>query len=312
MFQGSRIQQTFSRGSTKENYESAREWLILRERQSAGLPSGSPRSLEEAIQTYLRDVEGSVGADTHASYNRMLSTVLRAMQTDSVCVRQQEINRYVTSRRAEGAGRVIAKELSALKTALKYHAILPSWVTPASLKQIPKRTYHVPSSGEVRSLMADLSPESRSGLLMALLAGLRDAEVYRVEVGNYSQAESLLRIPAEIRKNRVGNVVPTVSTLDHWLACSMATGTIIPVSKSVVKLELSRLTSAWAHPWSGFQPARRALVTWAEDAGYTHDTIALVTGHARTGVVSRYSAEHGRLDLKRAIIESVEGRLLNA
>jgi integrase len=151
----------------------------------------------------------------------------------------------------------------------------------------------------------DLSPETRSGLLLALLAGLRDAEVYRVEVDHYSQADGTLRIPAEIRKNAVGNVVPVVGQL----ADCVAIAPVITCSPSVVRLELRNHTAGFDHPWSGFQPARRALVTWAEDAGFTQDTIALVTGHARTDIVSRYSAEYGRLELKRAVIESVERRL---
>jgi integrase len=161
-------------------------------------------------------------------------------------------------------------------------------------------------------LVADLSPESRSGLLLALLAGLRDQEVYRVEGQHYSQAEGLLRIPAEIRKTSIGNVVPVVGTLEQGLThqlSRMRADTIIPLSQSVVRLELRNATKGWDHPWSGFQPARRALVTWAEDSGFTQDTIALVTGHSRTDVVSRYSAEYGRIELKRAVIESVERRL---
>ena len=51
------------------------------------------------------------------------------------------------------------------------------------------------------------------------------------------------------------------------------------------------------------------LCSLAEDAGYPLDTIALVTGHARSSVVSRYSAASGHMDLKRKILEDVERRI---
>jgi len=150
------------------------------------------------------------------------------------------------------------------------------------------------------------------GLLLALLAGLRDAEVYRVEREHYSPADGTLSIPAEIRKNGVGNIVPVVASLGGAIGGPgkyPGGSTIITPSQSVVRLELRNATKGFDNSWSGFQPARRALVTWAEDAGFTQDTIALVTGHARTDIVSRYSAEYGRLELKQAVIESVERRL---
>ena len=312
MFRGSRVQQTFSRGTQRENYDNAKEWLVERERQFAGLPRRVPGSIYNVVQNYLEQAAGYVQPNTLDQYHRMLRTVLRGMQTDSPVLSQFEINQYVAARRAEGAGRVIAKELSSLRSALKYNSIPVRWQTPKSLSKIPKQVRAVPTDTEVRSLVRDLSPHSRSALLLALLAGLRDAEVYRVEHGHYSQAEGTLSIPAEIRKNRVGNIVPVVASLSGAIGGFgkyPEGSTIITPCQSVVRLELVQATREFPRPWSGFQPARRALVTWAEDAGFTQDTIALVTGHARTDIVSRYSAEYGRLELKRSVIESVERRL---
>ena len=312
MFHGSRIQQTFSRGSQRENYENAREWIVNRERQLTGLPRRAPRSLKEVVLNYLDGAGGSVKPNTWDQYNRMLSSVLRGMQSDSPMLEQSEINQYVSARRAEGAGRVIAKELSSLRSALKYNSIPVLWQTPGSLSRIPRQVRAVPTDGDVRSLMRDLSPHSRSALLLALLAGLRDAEVYRVEHGHYSQAEGTLSIPADIRKTGIGNIVPVVASLSGAIGGfgkNPEGSTIITTCKSHVKSELMKASAGFAHPWYGFQPARRALVTWAEDAGFTQDTIALVTGHARTDIVSRYSAEYGRLELERSVIESVERRL---
>jgi hypothetical protein len=159
---------------------------------------------------------------------------------------------------------------------------------------------------------------------MALFAGLRDAEVYRVGWECYSQSEGILSVPAAIRKNKVGNVVPVVNTLKKGIdelngftyssASSLggigstpATGTIIPCSPSIVRAELRKVTHG---KWTGLQPARRLLVTVAESAGYTSEQISMVTGHARTSMVSRYSHGAEQLELKRRILEDVERRLV--
>lgn len=208
-------------------------------------------------------------------------------------------------------GRGVIKELSYFKSALKYCGMQTDWEIPKRLHRIPKREHHVPSENEIRIMLDDLMPESRLSLLLALLAGLRNEEVYRVGSEHYSQSEGILSIPGSIRKTGTGNVIPVCSMLeDAIMEGASNVGTLVPYSRSVVEHDLKvTCNKLGIAPWYGLQPARRSLVTFAEDAGFAQDSIALVTGHSRRSMVSRYSSGVGRLDLKKTIIESVERRI---
>jgi integrase len=204
--------------------------------------------------------------------------------------------------------------------------IAPDWTIPKKLHRIPKKESYVPTCTDFRRLTDSLGQNASLAVHMALLAGLRDAEVYRVRWEHYhpvlaSTVDSvvgLLSIPAEIRKNNQGNVVPVVSLLGNMLDTYskkernvLPEGTIIPVSKSEIGRELKYVsTTVGIRPWFGLQPARRMLCSLAEDAGYPLDSIALVTGHSRGSMVSRYSAASGHMDLKKEILEAVERRLV--
>ena len=270
----------------------------------------TPQTIQEIVELFLEAKKASVTSDTHEYYARLLS--MAKDRFHSVVLTQRDINEYVAQRATEGARRTIAKELSCLRMALRFCGIVPNWDTPKSVHAIPKKSHWVASPLEVQTLLSGLSPDARLALFLALLAGLRDAEVYRVRVEDYKQSEGILVLPGSIRKTGIGNMVPVVELLRGSIGGSghhPEGTTIVQASPSSVRLELKNASRQLDHLWSGLQPARRCLVTWAEDAGFTMDTIALVTGHARGSMTSRYSSEYGRLDIKRRVLESVERRL---
>lgn len=214
---------------------------------------------------------------------------------------------------------MIIKELSCLRAALLYVNVVPEWRIPKKLHRIPKKESYVPTVQEFRKLVDSLPRDASLAVHMALLAGLRDEEVYRVTWDCYTPLEGTLRIPQEIRKTSISNLVPVVETLKIALdtqfkegyALPTATGTIIYPTRRAISADLVRVSNeVGIRTWYGLQPARRLLCTLAEDCGYSQDTISLVTGHKRNSVVSRYSAASGHMELKREILENVERRLL--
>jgi len=308
-------QKKFSAGSSQENFESARRWLVSLERASAGLTPEQPTTLQGVVDAYLEGIDGTVKSITKEGYDRSLRSLSSTLGPRlSPLLTQQTINLYAAERMKEGAGRGIAKELSYLRSALNFSGIQPAWNIPHRLSKIPKKQSYVPQPDEVKALLDGLDYiDSKAGLLLALLAGLRDEEVYRVTYDMIDQKMCNMSVPGAIRKTGVDTVVPICETLYDILEESRWTGesdAVIELSKSVIRSDLlATSTRLGIHPWYGFQPARRCLVTWAEDAGFSQDTIALVTGHARASMVSSYSSSNGRLELKRQIIEAVEERI---
>ena len=310
------IQKKFYLGTSEQNEQAARDWLANQERIRAGLGPvlPGPDTLQQLVKTYLEIVRGRVKPITLDGYNRLLSTILNGLgQSHSLHLTQHEVDEYCQNRVNSGAGRVIAKELNSLRCAMEEFHLPVDWTIPRYISRIKKQQAHVPSVSEYKSLLANLSLECSLAVSMALLAGFRNEEVYRARWEHYSQAEGLLELPASIRKNNVGNVVPVVETLGVLLDttqqrkdCSLS-GTIIPTSKSTINTELRKASKrVGIKTWYGLQPARRLLVTLAEDAGWGSDQISLVTGHARKSMASRYSSPHGRIELKRKILKDVE------
>ena len=305
-------QKTFSLGTSRDNKDAAREWLSCQERLRAGLsllsPSG-PATLGEVVGRYLEVVD--VKPVTRDCYDALTTTALKHFgHLHHPFLTQQEIDQYISQRRDDGAGRSIIKELSCLRWALIRFNIIPEWSIPKHLHRIPKKESYVPTVDDYHRLSSELPPEGTRALRMALYAGLRDQEVYRVGWECYAPLEGILRIPAGVRKTNSSNVVPVVYSLSSRLSPPQLTGKIVSQSQSVIKGALRGASRrAGIRPWFGLQPARRLFVTLAEDGGYSQDTIALITGHSRQSMVSRYSGGTGRLELKRKVIKYVEGRL---
>jgi len=228
---------------------------------------------------------------------------------------QSVIDEYAETRRDQDAGRVIAKELGIVRQMLRWHGVRVDWDTPRWISRLRPLERPVPSPRDLRVLTTRLGLEAKLGVFLALLGGLRNEEVYKLTWNDVRFVDGTLTIPAEIRKCGPTNVIPLCDTLYDLLVATCGNDRNDPLirhSKSAILAELRRHSRHDRMPtWYGLQPARRCLVTWAEDAGYTQDTISLVTGHARSAMVSRYSSGSGRLELKRKIIEDVERRYLN-
>lgn len=304
-------QKTFSLGTANVNGTSAQDWLHDQERCRAGLSllsPGVPTNLGELVEQYLEMAD--VKPVTRDCYDTLLTTVLKHFgHLHHPFLTQKEIDWYVDCRKLTGAGRSIIKELSCLRWALARFNIIPGWSIPRHLHRIPKKESYVPTVADFHALSTELPPEGTRALRMALYAGLRDQEVYRVGWECYTPSEAILRIPACIRKTNNGNVVPVVYSLSSRLFPTQSTGNIVSQSQSVIKCDLRAASRRAAiKTWFGLQPARRLFCTLAEDE-FSQDTIALITGHARQSMVSRYSGSTGRLELKRKVLEYVEWRL---
>jgi integrase len=310
----------FWAGTAEQNKEAARDWVNNWQRRRAGLSPSyhQPENLGELVELYLAEVAEDVKAVTLEGYTRLLSRLLSVFGPQHpLFFDQMEIQEYVRDRRHAGIGRGIIKELTCLRSAIHYYQGDTSWHIPKFLYRLPKQAAHIPTDMECRSMLASLSPNASLALLMAALAGLRDAEVYRMTWDCYAQSEGILRIPAEVRKTNSVNVVPVVTLLsDAFHACSESDShcarlrhsrAIVDVSSSIVKQELKNVTGG---KWYGLQPARRYLVTTLEDVGFHPDHIAYITGHSRKHMASRYSHGSEQLELKRRMLEHVEARLV--
>ncbi len=287
-------------------------WLVALERSAAGLQPQQPTSLEGIVNAYLEGVKGTVKPITLEGYDRTLRKLISTLgKTLPPLLTQQTINLFVSQRRKEGAGRTIAKELSCLRSALKFSGINPLWEIPKSLSKIPKRQAVVPTPEEFVALYHETDYfDTGIAMLLALLAGLRNDEVYRVTYDMIDENANCISIPGDIRKTGTSNLIPICNLLYEELANEIWEGSIVTLSKSCIASDLrSACKSLGIKPWYGLQPARRCLVTWAEDAGYSQDTIALVTGHTRSSMVSNYSSANGRLALKLEILEAVAKRI---
>ena len=331
---GDRISRTFRDGATQyHNHLFAIQWItnqrLLRAETLFGTQSpGSPvaKSPGHTIppsktnQSQLTIVcEEYLNSTTHLQpatleqYKRCLGNIIGSASISCVAgllIPQTNINQYADERKAEGAGRTIAKELGILRQALRHAGVTPAWSIPRWISRLTPLERPVPATREVQVLLGRLGPGAKLGVLLALLAGIRNEEAFRVTWDMIHLEDNLINIPARIRKVGPGNTVPLSGMLkDSLIGEPVGYEPIINVSKSMVLADLRRCSRDLRTTWYGLQPARRCLVTWAEDAGHSQDTISLVTGHARTSMVSRYSSGAGRLDLKRTVIEDVERRL---
>jgi len=308
-------QKTFRLGENKDNLAMAKKWLSDQEGIRAGLSSflssGVPTNLGELVERYRGVVESDVQSVTWQSYERQFGDLLSNFgHSHHPLFSQQDIDWYIDQRRSSGAGRVIIKELSLLRSALTRFNIQPQWSIPKWLQRLPKRELAVPSIDEYHRLCLELPPGAIKALRMALYCGLRDQEVFRVGWESYTHSRAILRIDAAIRKVPSTNIVPVVRSVSDVLTPAGDSGPIVEWSKSCIKRDLTRSSQrAGVSTWFGLQPARRLFTVLAEENGWSQDNIGLVLGHSQKSMASRYSAGYGHLELKRKIIESVEERL---
>ncbi len=311
--QGERVrkQQTFKHGTDAQNEAAAQAWLHKWELIRSGLDgSMEVDTLSDLIGVYLTGVEGTIKNISFSGYETALSTVQATLGPCHVrTINQRVINDYVSARRKHGAGRGIIKELTVLRNACSYAGLPSNWTIPKTLTRLPKRDSYTPTCGEVRTILSNTHPIVRRGALLAIYGGLRDTECHRIGWDAYDVRGGILCVPGAIRKTGHDNTLPVVQSLASNLS-PVEDGKMVPMYRGQVESELKKSSRRAGLPLvRGFQVFRRVLCTVAEDAGWGQDSIALITGHARTSMVSRYSSSNGRMELKRKILEGVERRL---
>lgn len=293
------------------SHDEANEWI--RYCSSFNLPTTKGQiKIETLVDDYLKGVE-HVKDITLESYRGLLRPVVDHFGQDRpINITQLEINDYVRKRRREGAGRVIAKELGRLRSAFVMQNIQIGWTIPRSLSAIQKKDRYTPTSAEVKDILSRVPSATRVAILLCALAGFRPKEAFRAEHRDIMTipGKSGLLIYNRSRKTGVKTICPACSMLIAGIAQHETFPyrdiPIIEASESAVN---TAVRTASGGKIRGLQAFRRYLVTTAEDAGFAFDQIALVTGHKRSSMTSRYSSPHGHMDLKLKIIESVERSL---
>jgi integrase len=248
--------------------------------------------------------------DTHNYYLRTFRRPLEELgEMDTGEVNQDTVNTYASKMRADGRGRVIQKELLALKAAYRSSGLYPTWSTPRQLYGLPKRSSPIPTDQEVGLIFSQTTGDFRLGISLVLLAGLRPQEAFRVGFNHVDCNNWTLLVPSCIRKAGHDNLLPVVDTLRVQI---VNRSPMIKASESELSNELRRL-SRWAgiREWRGLQTFRRVLVMWLEEEGYAGHA-HMVTGHVRSDMAGHYTHGLGHLRIKLAILSSVEGRLLRA
>jgi len=311
-----RAQRKFSAGTERQNFAAACTWLHKCELIRNGIREDMDiTNLGELFKKYFESIEGTVKDETLAGYQRHSKRILEYFgSAHGLYFMQSDILNYTVVRRKQGVGRVIIKELTTLRSALTALGVQYTWRIPRALSSIPKQEMFVPSDEFVAELLSKASPDLKLAIELCLKFGLRDQEFYKLTPGNFNLIAKNLTIPSSIRKTSIGNVVPIDSLSPSLMRklCNLGRKQVFNKSRSELVNELKKISKECGREISGFQPFRRCLVTWAEDAGFDHDTISLVTGHIRTSQASAYSSTYGRFKLKRDVIDAIDKRLCDA
>ena len=236
---------------------------------------------------------------------------LRIWGPDKIMVglTQDDIDHYAIVRGEEGCGKGIKEEINYLKSALKKSRVVYNWYTPHDLITCKTPDLYMPTDAEFKAIWDVASSDCRDIITMVMFLGLRPMETVRLNNSMINIAENTIDIPAEARKCNRANRIPITATLRAMMDRRRVDlmGSLFKRTSRETKREMKKAGVLW----KGFRPFRRAMVSWAEDAGFSLDQIALVTGHTRGGMTARYSDTVGKLDLKREVLEAVESRFLS-
>lgn len=298
--------------------DDAREWLRTLERHAAGLPVVAPSlTLQECLDRQTRHlITRSRSLETRTYYDRIHDT-LRAhfgLGAGVASLTQRSIDTFVAARRAQGAGDArIAKELGALRALTRLSGIATDWRVPDFSRPPARR--RLPPDHEIAAVYRALRrPELERAFLLALLAGLRPAELQRATWAWVDLADRTLTV--EAAKAGGTHLTWIVDTLHASLICAVPAhaGPLIPISETALRSALYRRSLALrlAHPWTGLEPLRHACATWAYAAGATEHDIDVLLSHKTTSVARRHYLHATNLPLKRRLLECVEIRFLAA
>ena len=284
-------------------------------REAVGVPAPPPvKTLASIVAEYQRKLASEdAPGDTTDYYERIAKHLQQHLGPNAPPPRtQREIVSYVERRKASGGqGVSILKELSALKTFMRYSGLQVEWQLPKM--RVKHRETYCPTDAEIATTYLSLQrPDAERAFLLALLAGMRTYEVLRARWEDVDLDRRILKIRAE--KTDRDNFVYVSDPLFNALKGG-GTGTVIPLSKSALRDIMVRRTAGMARPWSGIKYLRHATSTWALEAGYSELAVDGILSHARGGITKRHY-DH-RLALARAkesqpILEAVAERFAKA
>ena len=299
----------------KDTEDEADECIMQLRRMAVGVPAPPPvKTLAGIVAEYQRKLASEdAPGDTTDYYERIAKHLQQHLGPNAPPPRtQREIVSYVERRKASGGqGVSILKELSALKTFMRYSGLQVEWQLPKI--RVKHRETYCPSDQEIAKVYLSLQrPDAERAFLLALLAGMRTYEVLRSTWEDVDLDRRILTIRAEKtdRNNFVHISDPLLNALKGG-----GTGMIVPLSKSALRDIMVRRTAGMARPWSGIKYLRHATSTWALEAGYSELAVDGILSHARGGITKRHY-DH-RLALARAkesqpILEAVAERFVKA
>jgi integrase len=282
------------------------------------MPSArSPKTLRQAAEAYITRLKlYGRAAVTVSNHEEILARMARYFPLDGSAEKVQlDIDGYLEARRAAGGGDpTVLLELKLLRSWCRAAGVPTNWELPPL--RLKRRERYCPPDDEVAKMYLGLTdlPMQRA-FLLALLAGMRPAEVFRLQWPAFRGRYTLV-VPAE--KTGTETPVWVTMTLRSLLLNQRGThGPVIDISPTTVRGRLSRLSRKLGleHEWSGLVYLRHACATWALDAGITEREVDAVLSHAAGGILRRHY-DHRTVErmarATRRVIEAVEDRFTAA
>lgn len=285
---------------TANRDEAEKQQSILKDKMKAQTGNPVKRQLTPTLTVVGdMDIERARGEGKTASYiNNGISLHwkwLSGFFEDTKAVTTESLRAYVTSRvKAGRRGQTIKKELTTLKRGLKlgqaagYAVEVPAlWPKISDSDPDEKQEGRLVSRKGLRAFLEELEGEARDLALLAVLTGLRRAELYRIQPGWVREYEgeaipAVLRLPGHGTKGRKKREVGLVPA-------AMAIAKRAPFKEE--HKGAFRFASRRAKEWPRvvhLRDLRHTFATMAADITGDELGVAMVLGHVSGLMTLRY------------------------
>jgi len=266
-------------------------------------------TLQKCFDHYFS--KSKAGYETNKGMERVAGKLLDyfGRTTNPLAITQESVDQYV--RDCVGNTSLIniawlIRVIDMLK--VKHRLFVPKFCNPSSVDG-----YYMYADDEFAKAFEWADDHAKAQIVLCLLTGLRPTETQRIKREHIHG--NVLRIPAEIRKNKRYNHIPICDTVRKYVIDSGYIDTRHvrdhrQLADRTRKKGIADRRNGTYSGWRGLRPVRRLLVSWAEDEGFSLDKIALVTGHSRKGITARYSDAGGMLKIKGKVIAALEQLML--
>jgi integrase len=282
------------------DYESARRVLKVRARQAASeadLPADPSATVATAITYLVEESRGREWADsTRVMFQRKGGHLMRLMGDRSLGeLTKANVARYCDQRLKEGAAReTVRKELVTLRAALREAErtgvirFPPARVLPEfDAKYVPRTRWL--TTNECDRLLAQLHPDRRRWVLVAVYAGCRLGEVERLawdHVEQLRRGKAWLQVPGTKTKGS-RRPVPVAGPLAAELARTPKSERVGPLVRpwSNITRDLGAACKRAGVPRVTANDLRRTFASWLKQRGVDSAAVAKLLGHTSTRMV---------------------------